>query len=145
MNHTILSCRPFFGPVAAQGEENPRAHGCVCYIVEREDGARRRVNVNGLHVEVGPWVGSWQERLDAEQHVRRLEQRIRKSSRDQGTYVLFGEVEDRFIYISVHSVNDAPLPSQDQYHSECADWIRLMIELQQELTEAYARLDALEV
>ena len=145
MNHTILSCRPFFGPVAAPGEENPRAHGCVCYIVEREDGARRRENVNGPHVEVGPWVGSWQERLDAEQHVRRLEQRVRKSSRDQGTYALFGAVEDRRVYIRVYSVNDATLPSQDQYHSECADWIRLMIERQQELTEACARLDALEV
>ncbi len=57
--HTVASfiVRGFSGPIA-YARENRAAHGgstrheaCAC-------GARRSVNVNGLHVEAGPWTGA---------------------------------------------------------------------------------------
>lgn len=36
--------------------ENPAAHGCITYIEEENnEGRQREVNVNGKHIEVGPW------------------------------------------------------------------------------------------
>lgn len=46
--------RPFFGPVAAR--QNPAAHGGCCEIARCRCGATRRTNVNGRHVERGPWI-----------------------------------------------------------------------------------------
>ena len=43
---------PYRAPVAR--DENPAAHGGVCYRDERADQVRLR-NVNGDHEEVGPW------------------------------------------------------------------------------------------
>ena len=46
----------FSGSVASRGDENPMAHGCVTEEQECvECGARRLVNINGRHVEVGGW------------------------------------------------------------------------------------------
>lgn len=146
MKHTIIEARPFTRPVGNPHDQNPAAHGCVCYVVERvEDGARRLENVNGLHTEVGPWAGSYRERSDACIEVERIRQRILRTTCDQGTYILFAVATGRHVKVRVESVNDHYLPTQEQYHRECADWLRKVVQLQQELTEAQARLDALEV
>lgn len=146
MRYITLECRPFTRPVGDPQNQNRAAHGCVCYVVQRvEDGARRLENVNGLHTEVGPWVGSCRERLDASLEVERIRQRILRTTCDQGTYILFAVATGRHVKIRVESVNDHYLPPQEQYHRECADWLRQLVQLQQELTEAQARLDALEV
>lgn len=144
--YIAFECRPFTRPVGNPHDQNPAAHGCVCYVVERvEDGARRLENVNGLHTEVGPWVGSYKERIAACIEMKRIRQRILRTTCDQGTYILLAVAPGRHVKVRVESVDDAPLPSQEQYHSECADWLRQLVQLQQELTEAQARLDALEV
>lgn len=146
MKHITLECRPFTRPVGDPQNQNRAAHGCVCYVVERvSDGARRLENVNGLHTEVGPWVGSYQERSDACIEVERTRQRILRTTCDQGTYILFAVATGRHVKVLVESVDGHPLPTQEQYHRECADWLRKLVPLQQELTEAQDRLDALEV
>jgi len=45
--------RCFAGPVAFP--ENPAAHGNVVVISRCRCGAERRENVNGRHLERGPW------------------------------------------------------------------------------------------
>jgi len=50
------SVRCYAGPVAVAGHENRAAHGCITQVERCLDcGAERRVNVNGVHYEVGPW------------------------------------------------------------------------------------------
>jgi hypothetical protein len=52
---TTVRTVAFSGPVSR--DENRAAHGGVCHTeVCSRCGARRRVNVNGLHVEYGPWT-----------------------------------------------------------------------------------------
>ncbi len=48
------SDRPYQGPVARR--ENRAAHGNICTTDVCQCGATRRANVNGRHVEQGPWV-----------------------------------------------------------------------------------------
>lgn len=49
--------RRFIGPVAVGAAENRRAHGGITRTERRSsDGARRAVNINGPHREIGPWV-----------------------------------------------------------------------------------------
>lgn len=43
-------------------DQNPAAHGDICYTEERDDGARREVNANGHHQEIGPWGPSREAR-----------------------------------------------------------------------------------
>ena len=144
--YTTLECRPFTRPVGDPQNQNRAAHGCVCYVVERvEDGARRLENVNGLHTEVGPWVGSYLQRLDACIDVARIRERILNMTCDQATYQMSAVPIDSQVRVRVESVNAHPLPTREQYHRECRDWLRQLVPLQQELTEAQARLDALEV
>lgn len=47
---------PFFGPVAGGDEQNPAAHGGVCYRDEDPSGLYRLRLVNGAHEEIGPWM-----------------------------------------------------------------------------------------
>lgn len=49
----LTETRCFLGPVA--WPENPAAHGNVTEWQTCRCGATRAVNVNGLHVERGPW------------------------------------------------------------------------------------------
>jgi len=49
---TVVRC--YSGPVSDR--ENPRAHGWACELHVCRCGAVRRVNVNGRHVERGPWA-----------------------------------------------------------------------------------------
>jgi len=62
MKHThrtkASETRAFTGPVASGGRENRAAHGGYCRHEECRCGATRRVNVNGQHVERGPWVSA---------------------------------------------------------------------------------------
>lgn len=46
--------RPYTGPVSRT--ENRAAHGGICRVDRCECGAERRVNVNGVHREIGTWV-----------------------------------------------------------------------------------------
>jgi hypothetical protein len=46
--------RPFAVPVSRR--ENRAAHGCVTLVHTCRCGAVRRLNVNGRHIEAGPWV-----------------------------------------------------------------------------------------
>jgi hypothetical protein len=63
----------FSGPVAEPGNENPCAHGNVTHEEECVAcGARRAVNVNGRHVECGPWGPSRSERRARAAQLRRL-------------------------------------------------------------------------
>lgn len=57
-----LALRCYSGPVART--ENRAAHGNVCITEEcAVCGARRDVNVNGMHVESGPWGPTADERM----------------------------------------------------------------------------------
>lgn len=49
---------PYRGPVAKGSAQNPMAHGNICVIDVCSCGASRRTNVNGPHVERGPWISS---------------------------------------------------------------------------------------
>lgn len=49
--------RPFTGAVVSE-RQNRAAHGGYCRHEECRCGATRRVNVNGQHVERGPWVSA---------------------------------------------------------------------------------------
>lgn len=69
----IVGERCFVGPVSR--EENRAAHGNITLLEERDDGARRSVNVNGIHVEVGTW-GPTREQREA------LAARALKEARD---------------------------------------------------------------
>lgn len=54
--HRVASTGPdrcFSGPVSR--DENRAAHGNISYDERCRCGAVRSVNVNGLHVETGPW------------------------------------------------------------------------------------------
>ncbi len=58
----------FTGDVSVWGktDSNPAAHGNIVVHVEcAHCGARRRENINGLHCEVSPWLGSRAEREQA--------------------------------------------------------------------------------
>lgn len=47
---------PYFHPVAEPDEQNPAAHGGVCYRDDDpSDGTYRLRLVNGAHEEIGPW------------------------------------------------------------------------------------------
>jgi hypothetical protein len=64
-NVKTLSVTGFGGEVsvAPYTATKPSAHGNITEHVECTDcGARRRENINGLHVEVSPWRGSAAER-----------------------------------------------------------------------------------
>lgn len=54
--------RAFMYPVAA-GEENPAAHGNITRHQWCSCGATRKVNINGRHREIGPWV--WEGRTES--------------------------------------------------------------------------------
>lgn len=45
--------RCYSGPVKEPA--NPAAHGNICVIDTCRCGAERRTNINGRHVERGPW------------------------------------------------------------------------------------------
>ena len=47
--------RGFVGPIAG-AEPNRAAHGGITETHRCACGATRRLNVNGRHLEVGPWV-----------------------------------------------------------------------------------------
>ena len=47
--------RCFAGPIPG-AEQNRAAYGCVTLVHTCRCGAVRRENVNGRHVEAGPWV-----------------------------------------------------------------------------------------
>jgi len=50
------SVRCYAGSVAVGQHENRAAHGCITQVEQCLDcGAERRVNVNGVHYELGPW------------------------------------------------------------------------------------------
>lgn len=46
--------RPFTGPVS--DHPNPAAHGNIVQIDRCRCGTERRTNINGRHIERGPWV-----------------------------------------------------------------------------------------
>jgi len=52
ITHTITA--PFTG-TARGARENRAAHGNVCEVQVRADGARRQINRNGSHTERGRW------------------------------------------------------------------------------------------
>lgn len=61
-----VATRGYGGSVASSAdEENRAAHGNICDEQEcRSCGARRKVNINGRHVEHGPWGPSLEERRE---------------------------------------------------------------------------------
>lgn len=46
---------PFTGPAKGTHSPNRAAHGNVCFVDVRPNGARRERNVNGRHEELGSW------------------------------------------------------------------------------------------
>src|SRR5690606_29179644 len=78
----IIDTRCFVGPVS--DEENPAAHGGItetdeCVIC----GARRAANVNGRHVELGPWGPSRAQREAEERSRREAEERSRREAEER--------------------------------------------------------------
>lgn len=60
----VVQTHCFGGPVSRNA--NPAAHGNICDTEECWTcGARREVNLNGRHVEVGPWGLSRRARIEA--------------------------------------------------------------------------------
>lgn len=53
--HEKTEIRPYKHPVG--DNPNPLARGGKCKIETCICGARRRINVNGFHAEIGPWEG----------------------------------------------------------------------------------------
>lgn len=62
--------RGYTGPVS--DDENPAARGCVTVTMRCcACGARRRENINGRHVEIGPWGPSLARRQEIARILRR--------------------------------------------------------------------------
>lgn len=60
---------PFTGPIKG-ATENRAAHGCACFTDRRSDGSTRERNVNGSHVETGPWVGATRKKGQTQLRLR---------------------------------------------------------------------------
>lgn len=76
----LLETSAFMYAVAAGTAQNPAAHGNVCVHVEcQQCGARRKVLINGHHLEHGPWGEDRMARLAI---AERLEAHAAKLARD---------------------------------------------------------------
>lgn len=63
--HALTETKPFTRAVT--WPENRAAHGNVCLIQHCDCGAWRAMNVNGKHVEQGPWEPPVDREHEAEQ------------------------------------------------------------------------------
>jgi hypothetical protein len=72
----------YIGPVAFGDGENRAAHGCITREQRCSCGASRRVNINGWHVEYGPWGPSLEEQNRRERERAALAEAARIAVED---------------------------------------------------------------